>query len=431
MTSIRSKVISNNIWWPYITTAVIVFGMAARGQNPVTDWNLVAVNATSNCNPAISPGCNTAGGAGIYLAYVHLAMYDAVNAINRRFQSYGPDVTAPANASPEAAAIAAAYYTLTNYFPDQADLLMRQYQASLSIIPDGAAKDSGVQAGQAAAAGIIKLRSGDGRGADVLYTYPSAPTAGVWIPTPPGFLAPQTPWVGQMRPLTMDSPDQFLPPEPPPSLTSAQWADDYNEVKNLGAANSPVRTRRQTEIGLFWTEPAARQYSRAFRSLAIGNGLDIYDTARLFAMLWTASTDSFIGCMNAKYHFSFWRPVTAIQNAGLAGNAATLADPAWVSLGTTPNHPEYPAAHGCLTGAVAATLEGFFGTPDVGLIVSSTVTNTTHVFTHVSQLEREVFGARIYAGFHYRHSLEQGFLLGHRVAGHLLDDYFQPVNAAP
>ena len=142
------------------------------------------------------------------------------------------------SASPEAAAIAAAYYTLTNYHPDQAASLMRQYQAALAAIPDGAAKDNGVSAGQAAANAIINLRSGDGRGADLPYIYPSAAAAGVWIPTPPGFLAPQTPWVGQMRPFTMDSPDQYLPPEPPPSLSSAQWADDYNEVKILGGANS-------------------------------------------------------------------------------------------------------------------------------------------------------------------------------------------------
>jgi hypothetical protein len=136
-------------------------------------------------------------------------------------------------------------------------------------------------------------------------------------------------------------------------------------------------------------------------------------------MVWTAYTDSFIGCMNAKYHFSFWRPATAIPNGDLSGNSATVADPRWTALGATPNHPEYPAAHGCVSGAVAATVESFFGTPDVVLIVNSAVTNTTHTFTHISQLEREVFGARIYAGFHYRHSLEQGFLLGHRVAGHL------------
>lgn len=396
-------------------------------ENPVIEWNQIGVTAALNGNQTISPGSNTAGGTGLYLAYMHLAMYNAVNAINRRYQFYGPELSAPAGASPDAAAVAAAYYTLKNYFPDQEAALTFQYQVSLSLIPEGAPKDAGIQVGESAANAMISLRSDDGRGADVPYTYPAVPRAGMWIPTPPANLAPQTPWVGQMRPLTMTAPDEFLPAEPPPALSSAQWADDVNEVKNLGGLNSVVRTRRQTEVGLFWTEHTARQYARAFRGLAVATGLDTYETARLFAMLWTAYADSFIGCMNAKYHFGFWRPVTAIQNAGLSGNAGTAADAAWLPLAATPNHPEYPAAHGCVTGAVAATLEGYFETPDVGLIVSSTVTNTTHTFTGVPQLEREVEEARIYTGFHYRHSLDQGFLLGHRVAARLLDDYFQPV----
>jgi hypothetical protein len=207
------------------------------------------------------------------------------------------------------------------------------------------------------------MRAGDGRGANVPYLFPAVPTAGVWIPTPPAHLLPLTPWVGQMVPITMTSASQFLPDEPPPALTSTQWADDYNQVKTLGSVNSTARTAQQTEIGLFWTEHTGKQYARAFRALAAGRALSTSDTARLFAMLWTAYADSFIGCMNAKYHFSFWRPVTAIQNGGLDGNSATAPDPTWTPLGTTPNHPEYPAAHGCVSGAVAGILKGYFGTP--------------------------------------------------------------------
>jgi len=209
---------------------------------------------------------------------------------------------------------------------------------------------------------------------------------------------------------------------------STQWADDYNEVKTLGAVNSSVRTPQQTEIGLFWTENTSRQYARAFRALAIARGLDLSDTARLFAVLWTSFGDAFIGCFNAKYHFSFWRPVTAIQNGGIDGNSATLPDPTWLPLATTPNHPEYPAAHGCITGSVANALKGFFGTPHVTLVVSSTVTNTTHTFTSVGDLEKEVEAARIYAGFHYHHSLVQGLVLGHHVADQVEVQFFQPLS---
>src|SRR5439155_17632133 len=142
-----------------------------------------------------------------------------------------------------------------------------------------------------------------------------------------------------------------LPDDPPPSLTSQDWADDYNQVKILGAIDSIVRTPKQTEVGLFWTEQTARQYARAFRALAVAHALDTSDTERLFAMLWTAYADSFIGCMNAKYHFSFWRPVTAIRNGDIDGNPATIADSTWTPLAITPNHPGISCCarmrHGC------------------------------------------------------------------------------------
>jgi hypothetical protein len=397
----------------------------ASAQNPVTDWNAIAVTTALSGNPVTSPGSTTSGGTSIYLAYVHLAIFDAVNAIDRRFQSYGPEIVAPRGASSEAAAIAAAYTTLVFYFPEQAPSLTAQYMASLGVIPDGDPKTDGILVGQAAANAIISLRLSDGRGANVPYSFPSVPTAGVWIPTPPAFLSPQTPWVGQMQPFTMRNASQFLPDEPPPALGSEEWADDFNETKALGAINSTVRTPSQTETGLFWTEQTTRQYARAFRALAVARALDTSDTARLFAMVWTGFADSFIGCMNAKYHFSFWRPVTAIENAGLAGNPLTVADPTWKPLSATPNHPEFPAAHGCVTGSVARTLESFFGTHKVTLVVSSTVTNTTHTFANTKDLEDEVFGARIYAGFHYRHSLVEGFELGHNVVKQMLRRYFK------
>jgi len=299
-----------------VTSLVLALCGVAKAQNPVITWNAIAVTTALNGNQAISPGSSTAGGMSIYLAYTHLAIYDAVNAIDHRFQPYGAEIPAPAGASTDAAVISAAYNTLVFYFPDQSVPLTTQYMAALSVIPDSQAKDDGVQVGKTAANLIIAMRAGDGRGANSPYTFPAGPTAGVWIPTPPGFLPPQIPWVEQMQPFTMRSASQFLPDEPPPDLQSEEWAGDFNEVKTLGAVNSTVRTPAQTEIGLFWTEQTSRQYARAFRALATARALDISDTARLFAMLWTGFADSFIGCMNAKYHFSFWRPVTAIRNAG-------------------------------------------------------------------------------------------------------------------
>jgi hypothetical protein len=413
-----------------LSLALVLCG-AATAQNPVIDWNAIAVTTALNGNQTISPGSSAPGGTTLYLAYMHLAIYDAVNAIDHRFQPYGPEITAPAGASADAAVISAAYNALVFYFPDQSASLAAQYVAALSVIPNGPAKDDGVLVGKESADAIIAMRAGDGRGANVPYAFPSVPTAGVWIPTPPAHLSPLTPWAGQMVPFTMSSASQFLPDEPPPALTSQDWVDDYNQVKALGAVNSTIRTPEQTEIGLFWTEQTSKQYARALRALAVGHALNTSDTARLFAMVWTASADAFIGCWNAKYHFSFWRPVTAIPNGAIDGNPATLPDPTWTPLGTTPNHPEYPAGHACFTGAVATILKGYFGTPLVNFTVSSTVFTPPHVhtFDNTKELEEEVKNARIYAGFHYHHSVVQGVVLGQHVAHQVLVNFFQPVTS--
>jgi hypothetical protein len=416
-------------WTIAVISLAFTFCGVATAQNPVIDWNAIAVTAALNANQTMSPGSNASGAMSLYLAYIHLAVYNAVNAIDHRFQPYGAEIPAPAGASVDAAVISAAYNTLLFYLPDQSAFLTAQYSAGLGLILDSQAKDDGVQVGKAAANSIIAMRAGDGRGASVSYIFPSVPTAGVWIPTPPAHLLPLTPWGSQMVPFTMSSASQFLPDEPPPARTSAEWVDDYNQVKSLGAVNSAVRTPAQTEIGLFWTEQTSKQYARAFRALAVGRALNTSDTARLFAMMWTAVADSFIGCWNAKYHFSFWRPVTAIQNGGIDGNPATVPDATWMPLGITPNHPEYPAAHGCLTGAVSEILKGYFGTPHVNFTVSSTVFNPAHVhtFSSTKDLEQEVGDARIYAGFHYHHSVVQGLVLGQHVAQQVLVNFFQPV----
>lgn len=400
-----------------ITMLALMVGIAghARAANPIVDWNQIALTTAL-----------TTPGTQLYLTYVHLAMYDAVNAIDRRYQLYGPEFHGPRDASKEAAAISAAFQTLLNYFPAQATALQAQYDIAIAAIPDDAAKTAGITVGQIAAARIVALRTGDGRAANVPYSYPSSPVPGVWIATPPAFAPPATPWVGQMVPFTMKSASQFLPENGPPDLGSRQWAREYNEVKLLGAVNSSVRTPAQTEIALFWTANPVATYFGAFGQLAVDRHLSLSKSARLLAMLSVAFTDGGIGCWNAKYSFSFWRPVTAIPNGDIDGNPDTEADPSWLPLAPTPPHPEFPAAHGCATGAIAKTLENFFGTLHVKFTVNSTATHTTHTYNTVGQLEAEAYWARIYAGFHYRHSLNEGFKLGHRVAEQLNRNFFQP-----
>jgi hypothetical protein len=390
----------------------------AEAQNPVIDWDQIT-STTVITNAKQPPGAS-----GIWFAYVHLAVYDAVNAIDHRFQPYLFTTDPPAGASRDAAAAAAAHRVLVHYFPTQQSSLDAQYSASAAAISDTPANVSaGETVGEAAAQALIDARVNDGLLANVPYTPPVGP--GFWQPTPPAFAPPATPWLGQMTPFTMTGASQFLPDEGPDPLGSRQWIDDYNQVKTLGAINSTVRTPQQTEIGLFWTEHPVQQDARVFRNLAALKGLGTSDTARLLAMLWAGGADATIGCWNAKYTFSFWRPVTAIRAGG--GNPLLSADPSWTPLAATPPHPEYPAAHGCFTGAVSEIIAGFFGTKHVHFSADSLVTGTVHTYDSTDDLLSEVERARIYAGFHYHHSVIQGKVLGGKVAHQLLRDFFQPV----
>jgi hypothetical protein len=404
--------------------AILLIAPLAAAQNAVTDWNSTAITAARAST--VAPGSPTPGGANVYIAYMQLAVYNAVNSINQRFEPYKYSLTAPAGASAEAAAVEAAYRTLQYLFPDQSALLDAQYNLSLSAIPDGPAKTNGQTLGQASAIALIALRANDGRGANVPYTYPSTPVPGVWILTP-GATTPQTPWLGQMRPFTFDDPAQFLP-EPPPDLGSKTWINDFNEVKMLGALNSTVRTPQQTEIALFWTDHTTAQYGRLLRAIAADRKLSLMDTARLFAMAYATEADTVIVTYNAKYHFSFWRPVTSIQNADIDGNPDTISDPTWLPLVTTPPHPEYPSAHASLTAALANTLKVYFHNPNLHLTIDSTATNTIHTFNNVRDWGKEVENARIYVGFHYPNSVVQGSALGRRVSNNVVRNYFRPVN---
>lgn len=404
----------------FALSVVIALLVAAclNAQNAVVQWNGIASTTI------VTNGKEVSVASGVWFAYVHLAVFDAVNAIDHRFQPYLFTTTAPAGANQDAAAVAAAHRVLVNYFPSQQAALDTQFASSLAAIPDTSANISaGVTIGEASAQALITARSNDGLLANVPYTPPLGP--GFWQPTPPAFGPPLTPWLGQMVPFTMTGAAQFFPDEGPDALDSQQWIDDYNQVMTLGAANSTVRTAAQTDIGLFWTEHAGQQYARAFRNLASQRGLSSSDTARLMAMLWAGYADAGIGCWNAKFAFSFWRPVTAIQAGG--GNPALTADPNWLPLTKTPSHPEYPAAHGCVTGAVSTILAGYFGTPNLTFSVDSLapgVTNTTHYFTSTTDLMHEVEAARIYAGFHYHHSVIQGRVLGRKVGHQLMERYF-------
>ncbi len=398
---------------------VLLTSTGLQAQNVVIDWNNIASTTI------ITNAKESSTASGVWFAYVQLAVYDAVNAIDHRHQPYLFTTDAQDGASKDAAAAAAAHRVLANYFPTQQASLDAQFASSLAAISDTPANISaGMAVGEQAAQALIAARSHDGLLANVPYAPPVGP--GFWQRTPPAFAPPITPWLGQMVPFTMTSAMQFFPDEGPDALNSQEWIDDYNQVKTFGALNSTVRTPQQTEIGRFWTEHTGQQYARAFRNLATLKELNTSDTARLMAMLWTGYADSVIGCWNAKFTSSFWRPVTAIRAGG--GNPQLTGDLAWTPLAATPAHPEYPAAHGCVTGAVSTILAGYFGTPDVQFSVDSLVTHTTHTFATTTDLMKEVEAARIYAGFHYHHSVIQGRVLGLKVAHQMMEEFFRPSN---
>ena len=405
-------------------TLGLAFGAASTAMNAVSDWHTnmeSAIVVTAKKSPTV---------AFVYFAYADVAMYDAVNSIDGRFQPFAVRVSAPRGASRDAAASVAAHDVLAHYLPLQQVTLDADLQASLDAIADGPAKTAGINVGHAVAAQWLALRLGDGLEAPVVLPLPD-PGPGIWEPVPtypqssPTTPPPVAEWQAQFKPFALRSADQFLGlVPPPPGLTSAIFTRDFNLTKSYGAVNSSVRTTVQTEIGRFWSDNPAAQYSRALRGLIQSQGLDTGDAARLGAMSFVALADSATACMNAKYHYFFWRPLTAIRNADSDGNPGTVADPDWMPLDVTPQHPEYPANHGCVTQALMDTLSAFFDTDAVPYSVTSTVTGTTHSFDSFEDVVKEVDEARIFGGMHFHHSVKEGNRLGRRVADYILTHKF-------
>jgi PAP2 superfamily len=381
-----------------------ITGQAKPGEfagNVVTEWNAIAQDAI------VTIGAQPIQRSQLWMTLVHVAIYDAVTSINGEYEQFKVTPAHLRPASRDAAAIAAAHGILVRLLPSQQATLDAARERSLAAIRDGAKKDNGIAIGEEVALRLLEIH--DGVIPTVTYTPGAGP--GVWQPTPPAFANALLPGFAQITPFALASASQFRP-GPPPSLSSIVWTRDYNEVMAFGVATGSLRTPEQTEIGRFYTEHAVTQYSRAFRRYAIENGFDVRQTARFLAMANTAILDSQIACWDAKFHYNFWRPVTAIRAGETDGNPATNPDPAWIGLAVTPAHPEYPAAHGCWTSATATILEDFNGTKAVHFVLDSTVTGTTHVFENTDDLRTEIINARVYGGMHYRNSVEVGARIG-------------------
>ena len=375
------------------TSPIGALGQTPPGADAVVAWNETAQNALITVAKQFQPQ------SFIYLGITQAAVYDAVVAILGGYQPYGAPLDPAPDASVDAAVATAAHDVLVAYLPDQQADLDAALAASLAAIPDGAAKDAGITLGAASAAQMVAAEADAGLEADIGFTMP-APGPGVF--QLPADQTPQTPWVGQMRPFMLDSADQFLP-GPPPALDSAAWATEFNEIKEMGGADSTSRTPEQTLIGQFYSTNGAIQYNTAYKQLVADHGLGALDAARLYAMGNMTAADALIACMNAKYHYLFWRPAFSVPGADTDGNPDTAADPAWTPLIKTPNHPEYPANHGCFTGSQAAVLTAFLGTDQIDLDLTSSVTvdgMPTRHFATATDLTDEIENARTWGGVH-------------------------------
>ena len=404
-----------------VLIAALLVPFKAAHADVITDWNEIGTSTIVAALPA------ERGSAGLDLSLVHIAMYDAINAIGPRYRTYIAHVsTNPTGASPEAAAATAAYAVLRYNFPSRTVALDAAYAASLAAIANGSAKTIGVSIGNEAAQAVINWRMNDGRYAVVPYTFGSGP--GAYQLTPPGPPSPVGTQTPGLRPLALQDLGQFRA-YGPPGLRSETYTRDYNETQLMGANNSTARSAAQTEIGLFHTESPNTFWARNLRNFTAGLGLDLLDHARLMALLFVAVGDGGNACFDSKYTYNFWRPVTAIRNGDTDGNNNTTQDAAWFPLANTPPHPEYPAAHGCVAGAVTEVMRREVG-EKVAFTFNSTVPNSiVHQFASPDALVSEIINARVYGGMHFRNSGEHGARLGRKVGAWVDEHYFQPLRS--
>jgi hypothetical protein len=387
----------------------------------VIDWNQITLATQA----AVSGGIRTPP-ASRALAMVHAAIYDSVNAIDRRYSVYAVNAQPAPGASLEAATAAAAHAVLVSLYPSRQANLDAAYASSLSLIPNGLSKTDGISLGESVAAAILALRSSDGSTTTLPYTQPPGP--GIWQPTPPTFAPALFVAWGNVTPFTLRSGSQFRA-EGPPALTSAEYAADFNEVKSLGATSSVTRTPGQTETAYFWAENSQTTWNHIAATVAAARHNSLSDNARLFALLNLTFADTAITAFDSKYAYHFWRPITAIRSADIDSNDDTIADPTWTPLVDTPAHPDYTSQHSALGSAAANVLGSFFGSDEIPFsITTSTVPGgVVRSYTSFSQAAEENMVSRIYIGYHFRSACRHGFNQGRQVAHWVFHRYLQPL----
>jgi PAP2 superfamily len=404
--------------WLLLWCSVLLAPLVARAD-VVTDWNMTAIRAaqaSGQPNPMFARN----------MAMVHAAIYDAINAIDRRHTAYAVDTKAKPGASIDAAAAAAAYGVLTKLYWTQTPAFDVALEGSLAAIPDGPARADGMAMGNEVAETLMALCKDDRSNATVTYTPKRDP--GVYQLTPPAFAPAVLPHWGGVTPFLLKHGDQFELAGPP-ALSSAEFANDLNEVKTVGVKNSSTRTRDQTDAARLWIASPIVTDNEAARQLSTHKGLSVVENARLFALLNMAGADTYIACWQAKYRYNYWRPVTAIRNADSAGNSGITPDPAWEPLLPTPAHPEYPSGRTAYTSATARVLQEFFG-DEVSVSLTNPAVKVTRTYHSLAQMGQEVEDARVWGGMHYRTAVAHGSELGRNVADYGLKNHLRPVSSS-
>jgi hypothetical protein len=410
---------------PIFTVICLVFCLFASARaDVVSDWNAVATQAVATAGTA-RPGASGA----LDIATVHVAIYDAVQSIEKKYQPYYLAIP-NASGSTVAAASAAAHDVLLNRFPGQAgalNLFYSNYLLANGILPG----DQGLVVGAASAANIIALRASDGSFPPGPPTFIGGQGIGVWRPTPPAF-SPMNPgpWLGSVTPFTLLSPSQFRS-DPPPPLNSLAYAQAYAEVKDYGRSDSTFRSAGQTDQAQFWAGNFVVMMNALVRTVANGRLSNVSDSSRLFVLTSTAAADATINVWNDKAYYVFWRPITAIQSGDLDFNSLTDGDPTWTPLFPTPPYPDHTSGANGLAASTTRALRNYFQQDEISFSLATTNTAPTNQdvrsFTRLSDMAQEVVNARIFLGIHFRFADEGARTLGIRVADWGYSNYFRPV----
>jgi len=360
------------------------------------------------------------------MAIMHVAIYDAINAIVRTHEPYRFRCNAPKEASVEAAAISAAHRVATTLFPSHASRFDSLRTNLLASLPDGSPKENGLSLGRQAADVILTLRRADGSSTVETYIHRDEP--GEWRRTPPYFRPPELTHWGKVTPFAMTNAAQFRPP-PPPALCSREYAQDVHEVERLGGANSTERTAEQTHTAQFWSDfsytmTPPGHWNLIAQNVAKEKKLSLVQTARLFALLNIALADAAIVAWDAKFTYNFWRPVTAIRQADTDGNPETEKDSEWKPLLTTPAFPEYVSGHSTFSGAAAAVLTEFFGTDAVHFeATSDSMPGIVRSYESLAKAAEEIGRSRIYGGIHFPSADRNGRTAGSALGRYVVNNF--------